>query len=190
MKFKVTRILAVATLVIMIGCQLTNKKMERTDQELKELGLDISNKAFAQLSSNLMHAIEQEGVVGAISYCQVNAYPIVDSVAQAHGVTIKRVSNLNRNPDNAPNDIELNLITAFANQESSNSSGDTLLNLADGSKLYARPILLQAPCLKCHGVVGKDIVSEDYEVIKRAYPEDKAVGYSPGDFRGLWVIRF
>lgn len=183
----------VLTGIILIGvlsCQPKDDKEERTDKELRELGLDISNTAFAQLSGHLMNAIEQEGVIGAIGYCNINAYPIIDSVAHEHNVTIKRVSNLNRNPDNSPDEIESSLIAKFTAEDMSMTSGDTLLTLGDGSKLYARPILLQAPCLKCHGIVGTDIAADHYEVIKMAYPNDKAVGYSPGDFRGMWVIRF
>lgn len=177
-------------LIGILSCQPKDEKAYRTDKELRELGLDISNTAFAQLSGHLMNAIEQEGVIGAIGYCNVNAYPIIDSVAQKHNVTIKRVSNQNRNPDNSPDDIESKLIDGFTGEDNLMTAGDTLLTLGDGSKLYARPILLQAPCLKCHGIVGTDIAADHYEVIKEAYPNDQAVGYSPGDFRGMWVIRF
>lgn len=190
MNVKLIKILIGIVLIGILACQQKGKKAERTDKELRELGFDISNTAFAQLSGHLMNAIEQEGVIGAIGYCNVKAYPIVDSVAQEHNVTIKRVSKLYRNPDNSPDEIESKLIAQFTDEDTSFPEGDTLVTLSDGSKLYARPILLQAPCLKCHGVIGTDIAMDHYEVIKKTYPDDKAVGYSPGDFRGLWVIRF
>jgi len=57
-----------------------------------------------------------------------------------------------------------------------------------GDKLVYRyyfPLKVLKLCLTCHGTPGKDIKPEVYEAIKRKYPEDKAIGYREGDFRGV-----
>jgi len=188
----------VSTLILILGaftalvfsCRSTDRVDIDSDEQLREAGLEITNAAFSALSGRLMEAIREKGVAGAIDYCHVHAYPIVDSIGLNFEVDIKRVSLLNRNPTNFPDAIESDLITDFTEEASGWPQGDTLLTLQDGSRLYARPILLQPACLKCHGTVGTDIAFDDYDVIKQKYPNDKAIGYVAGDFRGLWIVRF
>ena len=55
---------------------------------------------------------------------------------------------------------------------------------------FYAPIKVQDLCLNCHGQPGTDIKAADYDLIKKLYPEDEAVGYKSGDLRGMWSIRF
>ena len=48
---------------------------------------------------------------------------------------------------------------------------------------YLRPIVVKAPCLKCHGP-SESIDPEVRAILEESYPEDLAVGYAEGDFRG------
>ena len=55
---------------------------------------------------------------------------------------------------------------------------------ADGRQLrYLRPLKIVSPCLACHGDPER-IDPQVLEVLRERYPEDRAVGYSPGDLRG------
>jgi len=36
--------------------------------------------------------------------------------------------------------------------------------------------------------VGSDITPENYSLIKSRYPNDEAVNYEVGNFRGMWRI--
>ena len=45
-------------------------------------------------------------------------------------------------------------------------------------------------CLKCHGQISNGLDSSAYEVIQQRYPSDRAIGYSLGDLRGMWSIRW
>ncbi len=44
---------------------------------------------------------------------------------------------------------------------------------------------IKGPCLRCHGAsIGPEIAAR----LRRDYPNDRATGFSAGDFRGLfWV---
>lgn len=156
----------------------------------QELGEEIVGATFAQLSSSLMKALEQSGVIGAVQYCSEAAYPLTDSMAELYNVQIKRVSNKNRNPNNAPDSLENAIIKHFENADIQGSANDTLLRLDNGEWIFAKPIVLQPLCTKCHGIVGKDIPEMDYKKIRELYPEDKAIGFSTGDLRGFWFVRF
>lgn len=60
----------------------------------------------------------------------------------------------------------------------------------DQTIAFYAPIKVNAMCLQCHGKVGETLKSEDYAVIQKYYPNDKAVGYVDGDLRGMWSIQF
>ena len=45
-------------------------------------------------------------------------------------------------------------------------------------------------CLKCHGKIGETLNEDDYTIIKKIYPDDKAIGYDNENLRGIWSIQF
>lgn len=153
----------------------------------------IAKASFEALSQKLMQALEQGGVVHAIQFCHTNADPLTDSLSAKHGVRIRRVAEQNRNPANAPDEQEQALVKGFAALKSQGAdlkTADTAVVLAPGKILFAKPILLQPQCVACHGKLGETLAEENYREIKKQYPEDRAVGFSPGDLRGMWAIYF
>ncbi|MCG7858962.1 DUF3365 domain-containing protein, partial [Flavihumibacter sediminis] len=55
---------------------------------------------------------------------------------------------------------------------------------------YYKPILLQPMCLTCHGQPNSNIPASLVATIDSLYPNDLAKGFSVGELRGLWQIRF
>ena len=56
------------------------------------------------------------------------------------------------------------------------------------SVIYLKPILVQAPCLSCHGPfeqIGPDVK----QILQTKYPDDKATGYQLDDLRGAVSIK-
>ena len=81
-----------------------------------------------------------------------------------------------RQEDNIPDEFELSAVKAFKD--------DKLLEFferyEDGRYRYARPILVQQECLKCHG----DPEDAPPAVIAK-YGSEKAFGYKVGEVRGI-----
>jgi hypothetical protein len=50
------------------------------------------------------------------------------------------------------------------------------------------PILTGKMCLQCHGIKNEDINPETSSILKKLYPNDKAIGYKENDLRGLFKI--
>ena len=50
-------------------------------------------------------------------------------------------------------------------------------------------IHVQPQCLGCHGS-GDQIASNVKTMLNERYPEDEALGYKPGDFRGAIRVSF
>lgn len=148
-------------------------------------GNSISTKMQHVLLQNVSEAIQKGGTEYAVDFCNVNAIPLTDSIVNDLNAYIQRLSDKNRNPDNAiqtqMDSIAWEKIisekTAFIQQ---NKSGEIF---------YYKPILVGMPtCIKCHG--GKtDIPESTKNRIAQRYPNDKAIGYRMGDLRGMWKIK-
>lgn len=153
-------------------------------------GNTIAKISFETISGELKKALANGDIEHALRYCNENAYPITDSLAKANEVTIKRVSNKNRNPRNKSDKMEDFLMKGFGIDLSEGNELTPKLILKDDSVIFYKPIITQAFCLNCHGEPGKEITFRNDSIIQTLYPRDKAVGYKANELRGLWRIGF
>lgn len=179
----------------------TNQEAEEEDaaapltdterQQIIDDGKAIAQATFAELSSNLAVALSEGGVENAVQYCNLVAYPLVDSLSEVHDAIIRRTSLQVRNPRNQPSVAERTVLQAYQEQA---ARGDELKprveRLDDQRIAFYAPIKIQPLCLQCHGKVGEDVQESDYALIRELYPEDQATGYEPGQLRGMWSITF
>lgn len=176
-----------------------NKNMEikrLTEVEILEeamtWGDSITTEAQRQLVSTLQKAIEENGVPGAIDFCNQQAIPILAEISTKYQVEIRRVSNSYRNPADQPNEEEKPLLEAYEyNAESGVKSDPNIQKFQSGEVLlYTKPIVIpSALCLNCHGEPGKEISKETQQKLAQLYPNDKATGHKEGDLRGMWSVR-
>ena len=62
------------------------------------------------------------------------------------------------------------------------------VNTASGKEFhFAKPIVMQPMCVSCHGS-PEQISPEVKAKLNELYPNDKAVGYQPGQLRGAVVL--
>ncbi|MCK3683458.1 DUF3365 domain-containing protein [Maribellus sp. YY47] len=149
-------------------------------------GSEITNQAQAVLLSNVGSAIQKGGTEFAVEFCHLKASPLIDSLSQVFSCNISRVSEKNRNPNNALNKTERELWKVFQTR----TLPDTLLRLNSKIIYYKRIHTAMPACLKCHGNVDGEIDSATLEKIQKLYPNDLATGYQLNDFRGLWKVVF
>ena len=137
-----------------------------------------------------MGAIQKEGVLHALSFCNVQAMPLTDSMATKHNAIIKRVSDKNRNPKNKANSEELEYLSVYKEVLSNGEEPESIV-VERGEKVnFYYPIVTNNMCLKCHGTPGQDIQPKTLERIQKLYPNDKAIGYDVNEVRGMWSITF
>ncbi|MFN5170800.1 MAG: DUF3365 domain-containing protein [Cyclobacteriaceae bacterium] len=175
------------------ACNKPAPEQELTETEknyFRKQGDTLTSAAFAAIRGQLVNQLSKHGVAGALAYCQVNAIPITDSIAQGHDVKIRRVSNRNRNPVNKADKLEQFLIKGYENDLHEKKNPEPRLVVKGDSVLYYKPILIQPLCLQCHGVVGQQITEEHAALIQKLYPLDKAINYRLNDIRGLWQVIF
>ena len=162
-------------------------------QVVVQRGKAIASETFGLLSTNLQTAIQSGGVSNALPFCSLAASPLTASMAEKHGVTLKRVTHKARNPAAKANDTELAVLQSFASAlaASTNSPPPFATNLIAGQATFFAPIVLNNElCLKCHGAPGQDISAENLAIIRQHYPQDEATGFQLGQLRGAWRIDF
>jgi hypothetical protein len=187
--------IAISFLAVVAACNSSNQQntvvVEDTSAKYREAGRSIAKQTFETLSVKLQKAIKEEGIGGAINYCNLAALPLTDSLSKLHNATIRRAATAFRNPANQADKLEEGLLQHFAALKLSGkdiSTTDTVVYLQNGRVLFAKPILLQAQCVACHGTPGETMSFEADSLIKTRYPNDRATGFAAGDLRGLWSI--
>ena len=151
----------------------------------------ISEEAQKELFSTLEKVLNEAGPAAAVQYCNIQAYPLTDSLSNKFNAEIRRTSLRTRNPLNAPSEIETQLLEAYEyNEENQLPMEDNVQRLDREHFLYTRPIVLNNKlCLNCHGEPAKDIELETLKRIDSLYPQDKARNYKLGELRGMWSIK-
>lgn len=151
-----------------------------------EKGRKIVASTFSLLSSTLKEKIESEGAAAAVTYCNLTAMSLTDSIALIENAKVKRTSLKWRNPSNKPTEWEQTVLKAY---QTDVDKGEEVLpkvyRLSDNKIMYTAPILMMPLCTKCH---GKSIENELKVKLKTLYPNDMAKGYESGDLRGMWSI--
>lgn len=138
------------------------------------------------LMGELLKHMREGGPEAAVSVCSAKAQEITKA-QQQEGVLVRRVTTRPRNPQNRPDDYEQVMLALM---EQRYREGKTVSEVSDwhleGETLtvrYLRPIVIGEMCLACHGDRER-MKPEVREFLTQHYPEDHAVGYQPGDFRG------
>jgi hypothetical protein len=153
-------------------------------------GLRYALATKAVLGQNLMSKIQKEGVTAALTFCNEKAYPLTDSMATHFNASIKRVSDKARNPQNEATPNELAYIETFKTQVKNKIEIEPISEEHGDLVHVYYPIITNSMCLRCHGNPAQDIEPATLDRLKQLYPNDKAVGYSENEVRGMWHITF
>jgi len=136
---------------------------------------------------SLQQALKQGMSIGpaeAVLACQLKAPKIAEGLSK-NGVRVGRTSHRLRNSANLSPDWVQPILKAYLNQPSELSP--RTVTLSGNRTGYAEPILIQPLCTNCHGTeVNPDLLKR----IQSLYPDDQALGFKTGDFRGVFWIEY
>jgi len=172
--------------------QQKNESAMTDEQEAVYLGKgkQIAAVTFTALSQQLQKAVKEGGIPNAIQYCNLAAYQITDSLSQVHQAVIRRTSLKNRNSKNKATELEQIVLADFGKKAADGQALEPIVKPLDGQKIaFYAPIKLNDFCLNCHGKLGETLTDENYQLIKKHYPDDKVIGYASGELRGMWSIQ-
>ena len=140
--------------------------------------------AYKQNLHSTLRAGLAEGVVEAISACNVDAQDIAEDLS-VNGVRMGRTSHRLRNPKNAAPDWVKPVLEGYIS-----GAGDLApvqMRISDERMGYVEPIYLQPACTACH---GNDITGAVAGKIAELYPQDRALGFEAGDLRGVFWVEY
>ncbi|OQX75213.1 MAG: hypothetical protein B6D61_10825 [Bacteroidetes bacterium 4484_249] len=192
-------LIIVALITVFISCTINSKKISEPSvkeiEKIVPIGNKISKELVQTLQKELKAAIKEGGLDKAIDVCNLKAVPLTDIVANSTDmkVDIKRTTMKYRNKLNAPDDTEFDALGYFENLISDNKEiPDYYLQKVntgnETSFYYYKPMKMGKVCLTCHGnpqMMDREVLSQ----INELYPDDKALNYKEGDFRGLIRIK-
>lgn len=162
---------------------------DKNKKSIDEIGLEYAIATKQLLGKNLMKAIQEKGTLGALEFCNIQAYPLTDSMATNYNAQIKRVSDKPRNPNNQANTEELAHIKSFKKDIAADIEPKPIVRKDGNMVEFYYPITTNTMCLQCHGT-DKEVSPETFMAIKNLYPNDKALGYTENEVRGIWSIQF
>jgi hypothetical protein len=123
------------------------------------------------------------GPLEAIDACRVRA-PELAHEASRGSVAAGRTSHRLRNVANAPREWVKPLLESYLDEPRGTGAA---VALGEGRSGYVEPIFVQPPCLVCHG----EAIAEPLRArLAELYPDDRAIGFRAGDFRGLFWVEF
>jgi len=146
-------------------------------------GAEILRPFKQQLKGALQKGLAS-GPAEAIAACRTRA-PEIASALSVDGVRIGRASDRLRNPANVPPAWVAPLLDEYRSDPSMRSA--RVAHLDERRRGYIEPITVQALCLTCH---GENLAEPIAARLSELYPEDRAVGYRVGDFRGVFWVEF
>jgi len=139
---------------------------------------------FKQGLQQALHEGLSKNPVEAISACQLQAPKIAEGISQ-DGIRVGRTSHRLRNPDNRSPVWARPILEEYLADPSARTPRS--LSLADDRVGYVEPIYMQSLCLTCH---GESLATDVADEIKRRYPQDEAIGFKPGELRGVFWVEF
>ncbi len=124
----------------------------------------------------------------AVKFCSEKARELGKEINSKlpENVRVRRTSLKIRDPKNKPDETDIKVMQSYLEKmkEGKFNPKDIQVVEVNGTKRVYKPLVVGKACLKCH---GSNISPEIAEVIKKNFPEDKAVGFKEGDLRGVVV---
>jgi hypothetical protein len=178
--------------VLLTGCAGSPPSASE-EPRLVEQARRTASGLMKTLAGELNAAIGSGGPAEAIAVCKQKAPQIAADVSKSSGMTVKRVSDRNRNPRGVPDAWEAKALARLVQRRTDGEPGETLEThaIVDGPEgrtfRYAKALVTNGLCLTCHG--KPDAIPEAVQArLAQEYPEDRARGYDVGMVRGIISI--
>ena len=160
-------------------------------QSLSEQSREIIGTFADRLRNELQQAMSEGGPINAIDVCKVRA-PLIAAELSTDGWLVRRTSLKVRNPLNAPDEFEQEILKDFKQKKAEGWSIERLAyykmkEYGETTEFrYMKAIPTRSICLTCH---GENIPPAVEQKLNTEYPADKARGYREGDIRGAFSLR-
>jgi len=186
-------VLALALLALLAGCAHQERPLDRkTEEKVASIGQMAVKRLMGELKANLGMALKEGGFPKAVEFCAGKAEELTKKVNdELVVVRVSRVSDRYRNPNNKPDQLDAEVIEEFKRKlaEGKLPPYEVKEVEIEGKRyfVYYKPITVAPFCLNCHGEPSQ-MNPEVLRVIREKYPQDRALGYKPGELRGVFKV--
>jgi hypothetical protein len=172
----------------LFNCERAEKLAPTQQEKLIQIGESSAMALMKDLKKHLLETLAEDDLVSGFEYCAAQAIALTENVQDSlpPGITVKRTSTKHRNPQNAPDELEKEVLDYFTNEYSKtgNLPRYYIQQSTSDEWRYYKPMAIGKLCLKCHGTM--DLMEENVVLsLKENYPDDKATGYKLNEFRGV-----
>ena len=164
------------------------------DSDMLTQSRAVTQAMLKELGQKLQSSMAEGGPINAIGVCHLQAPDIANRASTNNQAKISRVGTRARNPVmGVPNDWQAKALAQFdaalaRGEKPADIEFAETVNTSSGKEFhFAKPIVLQPMCVSCHGS-PEQISPEVKAKLNELYPNDKAVGYQPGQLRGAVVL--
>ena len=169
---------------------LSANEAKTSNKQIKMEAKAAIMKMGKTLKMNMKKSMKKGGVVGAAEFCANKASVLAAEVNNSYpkGTSVKRITLNPRNPKNMAQGEDKKVLESFAAmiKEGKVLPKMKVVEVSKGHYKVYKPFTMGKACVKCHGDVKK-MNKEAYGIILKRYPDDKAIGYKEGDFRGAFI---
>lgn len=177
-------------LAILFGTTCTKNPLSFEEEEqILRIGSGAASALTKNLKAHLADALAVGNTAEAFEFCAASALDLTQETENdlPEGLKIKRTTMRPRNPENAPDKYENDALAYFEAQiiKTGTPPENYIQHIKETSEYrYYQPIIINELCLNCHGEPDK-IAEGVRHSLSENYPQDSAVGYRIGDFRGV-----
>jgi uncharacterized protein DUF3365 len=152
-----------------------------------------SRELIQRLGTQLQAAMAEGGPVKAISVCKEVAQKVTRKYSSEQGFAVRRTALKWRNPLNQPDVFEKEWMTSVQNSTAAEAvpNYNEIIEDRMGQPIELRqltPLYLKPLCLSCHGD-STQVLPQVQQILSHDYPEDLAIGFKEGEFRGAVSVR-
>lgn len=180
------------TVVCLLAIAALGATVARAADERAAAARAATDNFQAALRAELVKGLKEGGTAGAIAVCRDKAPEIAARLGAETGWKVGRTGPRVRNTANAPDAWEAQGLAEFAVRQ---KAGESLIRMEKGEVVtqpdgkrayrYLKAIPMGEACVKCHGAAVDTLLLAK---IRQLYPEDKGVGFAPGELRGAFTI--
>ncbi len=185
---------SLSTLLLFTACSYTQPKNNsidlKTEQEMKLKAMKAIKTVAGALQNTLNVKVKEGGLSNAAIFCSTHATSLSKEVSKTldEGVKLKRITDKPRNPNSQANDEQLVVFDEIKTKLLNGEKIDMIVKRKSSNHYQVyKPIIMSGKCLNCHGNDEKRN-PEAYNIISKKYPNDKAIHYKAGDFRGAFLV--
>ena len=174
------------SLIISISYSLSSANTTITKEEkqqVKQIAVKVLKgfkKTFKPTLQNILHKMPANE---AIKMCTFNKAVDKYSKSLPKGESLRRITSKPRNPKHiAQNEIEKEAL-----KQIEKTRKPVIKKINQNHYQFYKPIIVKKACLKCHGSI-KDIGKNNLKLLRKSYPNGKAINYKVNDVRGAFVV--